>query len=116
MSGSRTHKTTPWRLAAALLTLLPLLTGCLPGRSPGERLYRRHCGECHGVTGGGGIQYLADDGADLLDDSWKYGGDRREMESTMFEDKVFEHPDFDLKAEEIEQIVGHILELRGQRR
>jgi mono/diheme cytochrome c family protein len=102
-------------LATALWILLPLLAGCLPASSPGESLYRRHCDTCHGVTGGGGTLYLADEGANLLDDVWKYGGDRSSLEFTLLEDRVFEHPSWDLTSQEIEQLVDHILTIRGER-
>ncbi len=76
---------------AALPILLLLVAGCLPPRSAGERLYRRHCASCHGVDGGGGVRYLADEGANLLDDSWKYGGDPFEIEYSLLNEDVRKH-------------------------
>jgi mono/diheme cytochrome c family protein len=105
------------RLAATLGILLPLLAGCQPGGSAGERLYRRHCDTCHGVDGGGGILYLADEGANLLDDAWRYGGDRTSIEFTLLEERVPKHPTWDLTNQEIQQLVDHILvDIRGERR
>ena len=101
------------RLAAAIW-LLPLLAGCLPGGSEGGRLYKRHCSTCHGIDGGGGIKYLADEGANLLDDAWKYGGERGELEYTMAAELVFEHPTLSLTSQEIVLLVDHIQALRGE--
>jgi mono/diheme cytochrome c family protein len=105
-----------WLRPAAFCLLLPLLSGCQPGGSAGERLYRRHCDTCHGVDGGGGIMHLADEGANLLDETWIHGGGRSSIELTMLEEKVREHPRWDLKPEEIQQLVDYILTLRGERR
>ncbi len=103
-------------LAAALWILLPLLAGCLPGGSPGERLYRRHCGSCHGVDGGGGVLYQADEVADLLDDTWKYGGDPSQIEFSLLNEEVRKHKTWDFTKQERQQLVDHILALRGETR
>ena len=104
------------RLAAVLWILLPLLAGCLPRRSAGERLYRRHCGSCHGVDGGGGVMYQADEGADLLDETWKYGSDPSEIENSLLNEEVRKHTTWDFTNQERQQLVDHILALRGERR
>lgn len=102
--------------AAALWILLPLLAGCVPGGSAGERLYRRHCDTCHGPDGGGGVLYLADEGANLLDDTWKYGGDPSELEYSLLNEEVRKHKTWDFTHQERQQLVDHILVLRGERR
>lgn len=103
------------RAAAVLGLLLPLLAGCLPASSEGERLYGRHCASCHGDRGSGGIRYLADEGANLLDDTWKYGGDPSEIEYSILNDELRGHTTWDFTHQQREQIVGHILALRGER-
>ena len=100
---------------ATVILLLPL-AGCTPTGSTGERLYRRHCASCHGVDGGGGVRYLVDEGANLLDDTWRYGGFRSEIEYSLRNDEVRKHTTWDFTAQEREQIVDHILTLRGERR
>lgn len=100
----------------ALSLLLPLIAGCQSGGSPGERLYRRHCDTCHGVDGGGGIQYLADEGADLLDGVWKHGGDPTSIERTLIEDRVTEHPTWDFTHQEFKQLTDYVLALRNEHR
>jgi mono/diheme cytochrome c family protein len=96
--------------------LLPLLAGCLPGRSSGERLYRRHCASCHGVYGGGGVRYQADDGANLLDDTWTYGSDPSEIEYSLVNEGVRGHTTWDFTNQERQQLVDHVLALRGESR
>ncbi len=84
--------------------------------APGARLYKRHCASCHGVDGGGGVRYLSDEGANLTDNSWTYGGDAASLEGTLREGLVFEHPLWELSDTEIRQLVDHLLELRGESR
>jgi mono/diheme cytochrome c family protein len=102
------------RLATVLWLLIPLLAGCLPGRSAGERLYRRHCSSCHGVDGGGGVMYQADEVVDLLDDIWKYGGDPSEIEYSLLSEEVRKHETWDFTNQERQELVEHILILRGE--
>ncbi len=93
-----------------------MLAGCVGGGSPGERLYRRHCATCHGVDGGGGIQYLADEGANLLDGVWKLGGDADSIEGALRDGGVREHPPMNLTNEEIRQLTDYVLALGGESR
>ena len=98
-----------------------LLVGCdqiLPKRSPGEKLYRKHCANCHGIDGAGStVSNMGDLHANLLDNDWRYAGDAGGMESVINQRLVFEHPNFEeLKGPEVRQIVDHVLELRGERR
>src|SRR5690606_2523082 len=75
------------RVAAAAVALLPALalgTACneMFASSPGERLWRRHCAECHGVDGSGNTpRYMGQPYADLRDGTWSYGGDRASIEN-----------------------------------
>lgn len=88
----------------------------MPGGSPGERLYRRHCSSCHGIDGGGGVRYLADEGANLLDETWRYGGDPSEIDYSLRNDEVRKHTSWGFTAQERRQLVDHVLALRGERR
>lgn len=100
-----------------MVAILLAITACVPGGSPGERLYRRHCASCHGVAGGGGVRYLADEGANLLDDTWKHGGsDPYYLEQSLTNENVRGHTTWDLTREERRQIVDHVLALRGESR
>jgi cytochrome c oxidase cbb3-type subunit 3 len=62
-----------WALAGGLLG------GCdqlFPHRSEGEKLYREHCADCHGLDGRGNtVREMGQPYADLTDDDWKFGGD-----------------------------------------
>lgn len=104
-----------------LVIAMVLLIGCdqiLPKRSPGEKLYRKHCAECHGVDGSGNtVRSMGDLHANLLDNDWRHAGDAAGIETVINQKLVFEHPSFgDLKGPEVKQIVDHVLELRGERR
>lgn len=96
--------------------MLATALGCVPGGSPGERLYRRHCANCHGVDGGGGVRYLADEGANLLDETWRHGSDPSEIEYGLLNEDLEGHKDWGLTSQERLQIVDHVLALRGERR
>ena len=64
---------------AMMILLVCGLAGCdtiLPKRTPGQKLYSKHCSECHGVDGGGQtIRSMGETYSDLLDDAWRYAGD-----------------------------------------
>jgi mono/diheme cytochrome c family protein len=107
---------------AALLTLSALATlalaacGDLMPRSPGERLWRKRCAECHGLDASGNTpRYMGDPDADLLDDSWKAGGDRASIEQVVREGVFGEMPANDqLTAEEMRQLIDYLYSLRGE--
>ena len=105
----------------ALAMLMLALGGCselFPKRTPGEKLYRKHCADCHGIDGSGHtISSMGDPNANLLDDSWRHPSDASGMETVIRQGLVFEHPTYDkLSAAEVRQIVDHVLSLRGERR
>ena len=116
MKRSSLTRSPSWQLAVVACAL-PLLAGCLPSRSEGDRLYRRHCQECHGVDGGGGIMYLADEGADLLDETWRLGGDRSSLAYALEPGTISEHSSsWEFTGKEIDLLVAHVRALRGERR
>lgn len=103
----------------ALLALA--IGGCnsiAPRRSPGEKLYRKYCGDCHGIDAGGHtVRSMGHPYANLRDDMWKHGGDAPGLERTIREELVFQHPSFQqISGQELRQIVDHVLALRGENR
>jgi len=105
----------------ALIILVVFLGACselFPKRTPGEKLYRKHCADCHGVDGSGHtVRSMGDPNANLLDERWRHAGDAAGMETVINQALVFEHPTFDeLGREEVKQIVDHVFYLRGERR
>lgn len=93
--------------------------GCedlLPQRTAGEKLYRKHCADCHGLDAGGQtVRHMGDQYANLRDNMWRHGGSGKEMIYTLQNQLVFRHPTWDeLSPEEIRRIVNHVLKLRGE--
>jgi cytochrome c oxidase cbb3-type subunit 3 len=103
-----------------LFTLLLLAAvGCeelFPHRSEGERLYREHCAECHGLNGAGDTPgYMGNAYADLTDDHWKHGGDPAAMQGVVQSGIFGQMPKFDqLSAKEVRAVVDHVRVLRGE--
>lgn len=113
-----------WSIPPATLLLFGALLfglGCgelIPKRSPGEKLYRKHCADCHGVNGGGHtIRYMGNPRANLTDGSWKYGGgDRIAIQETVRQGLVERHPASlqRLDTEQVKAIADWVLKLGGE--
>ena len=104
--------------AAACLAAIVSL-GCdelMPKRSEGEKLYRKRCTTCHGVDGAGNTpRYMSNPGADLLDNAWKHGNTDGAIGEVIRYGVLAEMPDNeDLTQEQIDAIVAHIRDLRGE--
>jgi mono/diheme cytochrome c family protein len=85
-------------------------------RSPGEKVWRKHCAECHGVDGAGNTPgYMADTYADLRDDLWRAGGNDGAFESVITGGVFGKMPPTQLTPGEIRAVVAYIHELRGER-
>lgn len=100
-----------------LLLVASLTVGCdelLPRRTVGEKLYRKHCADCHGLDAKGNtVRFMGNEYADLTDDHWKHGFGAEATISVIRQELVFRHPSFDdLDNEELQQITKHILQLR----
>jgi mono/diheme cytochrome c family protein len=108
----------PQATSLVLLTaVLGLSTACSQ-RTPGEKLYRRHCADCHGIDGAGHtVQYMGHQEANLLDDDWVHGGDPSTILGVLQSRTVGDHPDYsELSSQELRQIVDHLRVLRGEAR
>jgi mono/diheme cytochrome c family protein len=106
--------------AAALALAAFTLVDCdqlMPSRSPGERLYRKHCAECHGLDAAGNTpRYMGNPYADLRDNIWKRGGDPVAMERIIRAGVFGEMPaNPELTTEEVRSIVDHVRVLRGEK-
>lgn len=108
--------------ALALCVLLPaagLGLGCelfFPERSEGEKLWRKHCSECHGLDGSGNtVRYMGKPYADLLDNTWKVAGDSVSIEQAIRSGFFGEMPSYDhLSGQEVRLLVEYVRELRGE--
>lgn len=107
-----------WSVLALVLVVAAGCSELFPKRTPGEKLYRKECADCHGVDGGGQtVRSMGNPDANLLDNNWRYAGDPTGMETVILDSLVFEHPTFDkLSPQQVRQVVDHILTLRGERR
>ena len=110
------------RLAAAAVVAAVVaaagLAGCdlIPARSPGARLWRQRCAECHGITGNGSTpRYMGNVKADLLDDQWEHGGEPGSWAVVIREGVFGSMPaNPDLTREQVAALVQHLRELRGE--
>lgn len=108
-------------LAVSMAGVLAL-SGChdlFPKRSPGEKLYRKHCAECHGVDARGNTpRFMGNAYADLRDDTWRTAAATDGAIGAVIEAGVFgQMPAFadQLSAEEIRQVAYYLQVLRGER-
>lgn len=95
------------------------LAGCdqledlLVKRSPGEKLYRKLCADCHGLDARGNTpQYMGNPNADLTDEMSR-GTDDNSIEAVVREGIFGKMPAHDeLNREQMKQLIGHLRELR----
>ena len=103
---------------AAVIAAGVLLAGCdlVPRRSPGARLWRQRCAQCHGLAGNGNTpQYMGNAKADLLDDSWQHGGEPGAWAVVIREGVFGSMPaNPDLSREQVAALVEYIRQLRGE--
>jgi mono/diheme cytochrome c family protein len=108
--------------AAAALALVPLALGTLgcdlllPARSPGEKLWRSRCAECHGGDGAGNTpRYMGNYKADLLDDDWEHGAEPGSWGVVIREGVFGQMPaNPDLTREQVSALVQYMRQLRGE--
>jgi cbb3-type cytochrome c oxidase subunit III len=104
--------------AAVLAAVALPLAGCgdlFPRRSEGEKLYRQHCGDCHGLDGRGNtVLEMGQPYADLTDDQWKNGGDDSSVAKSIREGSFGLMPGFGEKLSEpqIQALVAYLKVLR----
>ncbi len=95
-----------------------VLGGCdiLLRRSPGEKVWRKHCAECHGLDGAGNTpRYMGETYADLTDDLWKAGGSDGAMEQVIVQGVFGKMPATQLNKDEMRAVISYVHELRGER-
>jgi mono/diheme cytochrome c family protein len=101
-----------------ILAAAVTLAGCdiLLRRSAGEKVWRKHCAECHGLDGAGNTPgYMGETYADLTDDLWRTAGNDGAMESVIRSGVFSKMPPANLTEGELKAVVAYIHELRGER-
>ena len=105
-------------LSLALLTL----AACdliFPHRSEGEKVWRKYCADCHGLTAQGNTPaYMGNEYADLTDNLWKdCSGDDASIE-TVIRDGVFAQmpENHDLTREQMKAVIGYLRVLRHEKK
>ena len=84
-------------------------------RSPGEKVWRKHCAECHGLDGAGNTPgYMGDTYADLTDNLWRAGGNDGAMESVVTRGVFGKMPPTSLTPGELRAVIAYIHQLRGE--
>lgn len=106
-------------ITAAGLAALAVLAGCedFMVRDPGEKLWRKHCTQCHGLDAAGNTpRSMGEPFADLRDDSWNIGaGDRYAIEAVIRNGVFGKMPPGDkLTKDEVNLLVAHLYKLRGE--
>lgn len=103
---------------AALCLLFAACAGCgIGAQSDGEKLWRKHCADCHGLDGSGNTpRYMGTPGADLRDAAWQFGSDRSSVENVVREGIFGQMPAFDqLSNAEMRALLDYFYKLRGER-
>jgi mono/diheme cytochrome c family protein len=106
----------------SLALVLLALVACdilFPHRSEGEKLWRKHCADCHGLTAEGNTpSYMGNVYADLTDNLWKDSSGDDDSIEAVIHDGVFaqmpENPS--LTHEERKAIVGYLRVLRHEKK
>jgi len=107
---------------AALVLAAVVLAGCedmvdvFVKRPPDEKLWRKHCVQCHGVDGSGNTPgYMGNSYADLRDDSWRTGGSEISIGRVIREGVFGEMPGFrqQLTPQEIDLLASYVRRLRS---
>lgn len=111
---STAHIVTGFILVAFLLSCDTVM----PKKTPGEKLFRKHCASCHGINAEGHTpRGMGKEHANLTNNDWQHGGDPYSWQDVIESELVTEHPSYDkLTTAEIRQIVDHLLYLRGETR
>ena len=100
-----------------LLPALALAAGCgIIGGSEGEKLWRKHCADCHGLDGAGNTpRYMGTPGADLRDNNWQFGSDRGSVETVVREGIFGSMPANDqLTNAQMRALLDYFYKLRGE--
>lgn len=103
------------------LTAAVALAGCdhLPflKRSAGEKVWRKHCANCHGIQGTGETPgFMGEQYASVVDDNWRSGSNDGAIEAVIRNGVFGKMPGFpQLTPDEVRAVIDHIHVLRGER-
>jgi mono/diheme cytochrome c family protein len=101
-----------------LLAALTATAACdmFAARSPGEKLWRARCADCHGLDGRGNTpRYMGESYADLTDDSWRTSGDENTIGDVIRQGVFGKMPaNADLSDEQVAELISWLRYLRGE--
>jgi len=103
-------------IAALVLVVAAGCGGLFADRTEGEKLWRKHCADCHGLDAAGNtVRYMGDIWADLSDDQWHTGGDEYSIREVVRSGVLGKMPaNRKLTDAEIGEIVKWLYHLRGE--
>jgi len=110
----------PFKLFAFVVVVSAVaLAGCdlLDSSSPGERLWRKLCADCHGLDASGNtVLYMGNPWADLRDDNWKYGGGDSTTVEELIRQGIFGQmpPHDELTPDQMRDLLDYFYSLRGE--
>jgi mono/diheme cytochrome c family protein len=103
-------------LAATLLAGCEDLVDRFSNRPADEKLWRKHCAKCHGVSGTGNTPaYMGNTYADLTDDIWHAGSSDGSLGRAIRDGVFGEMPGFrdQLTGKEVDLLIAYVRKLRG---
>ena len=103
-------------LAACLLAGCADLVDRFSNRPEDEKLWRKHCAKCHGVSGTGNTPaYMGNTYADLTDDIWRSGSSDGSLDRAIRGGVFGQMPGFrdQLTGKEVDLLIAYVRKLRG---
>jgi len=108
--------------AVCLSLVLLTLAACdliFPHRSEGEKVWRKYCADCHGLTAQGNTPaYMGNEYADLTDNLWKdCSGDDASIETVIHDGVFAQMPEnHELTRDQTKAVIHYLRVLRHEKK